>query len=108
MNKIIPSIRGCLACTSKQSNNHKNIEFLYPNRFLILTDSENNNIADQLVMLLPSNKGLLYVVDTLYGLRSKEIITNHIIGILEKIQKENISEKIGVYIPTASVKSSGA
>lgn len=108
MKEVIQNIRGCLGCLSKSSNNYKNLAFTRPNRFFITTylDGEKpQNIADQLLLLLPSDKGLCLVIDTLYGFHSLDILKNHMLCALKKIS--DIATPIKICIPKSSINSAG-
>lgn len=108
MKEVIQNIRGCLGCLSKSSNNYKNLAFTRPNRFFITTYLDGKipkNIADQLLILLPSDKGLCLVIDKLYGFHSLDVLKNHLLCALKKIS--DIATPIKICIPKSSINSGG-
>lgn len=106
MKEIIQNIRGCLGCLSKQSGNAKNLDFSRPNRFFITSyvgEDEQENISDQLLFLLPTDKGLCLVMDKLYGFHSLDVLLNHTLATIKKA--EEVQTPINVFIPKTSVIS---
>jgi hypothetical protein len=106
MEELIQNIRACLGCLSKSGSNDKNLAFLRPNRFFVtsyIDDEQPKNIADQLLILLPSDVGVCLVMDRLYGFRSLDILINHTLSVLKKAASVGIEVK--VFIPKNSINS---
>ncbi len=107
--EIIKNIRGCLWCMQKNSNNHTNLDFMSPNRFIIFSGKEDefwSNIADQICILSETDQWLCFIMDGLYGARMSNILLNHCLTVIEKIQSVK-EQQIKIFIPKTSIKSAG-
>ncbi len=100
--KIMSHTRACLNPLEKQCNNDVVLYILGdPEVFHLQSYANENNISDQLCYLLPQKdekKSPLFVLDTLYGNKSDDIIISHILVILKKMKSLNAKSKF--FIPS--------
>lgn len=110
MPDIIKNIRWCLWCMTKNSQNHQNLDFIHPNRFLIITrkdqDDEKEGLSDQLCILLPSDQWLCFVMDRVYWIRSSKILINHCLSVIKKLDAAQ-NKDIKIFLTNVSIQSVG-
>lgn len=114
---VIVNIRQCLGCLSPQCNNDTNLTFGEPYKFLMLSQNglEKDSIADQIVMCVPTaieggEKTLSFVLDTVYGVKSSDVLFGNINTINKKIRalKNSFPEiKISISVSESSLSSVG-
>ena len=116
MNLVIENIRGCIGCKSKEWRNHTNLTFGSGDKFFIINRSgRTKSISDELVYFLANKNennettGFSFVMDTIYGNKSVDILINNILAISKKISElQRVKDiKIPILIPNRSINSVG-
>jgi len=105
--EIIKNIRWCLWCMKKNSNNHTNLQFISPNRFIIFSGKEDeswSNIADQICILSQTDQWPCFILDGLYWARMSNILLNHCMTVIKKIQSVR-NTQVKILIPKSSITS---
>lgn len=116
-NLIIENMRQCLGCLRKEANNDTNLAFGDYNKFFIMSrkDKTKGSIADEIVFFLPvkkenGEKNMSFVMDRVYGSKSSDIITAHVLTVYKKYKaiKNKFKEaKISISIPSEALSSAG-
>jgi len=104
---VIKNIRACLSCKTKWQNNDTNLTFWESNKFFVISHRGKNekSYADQLVHYLESDEWKLFVMDTIYGKKTPDILTNHIFTVCNKLKKIWSKEE-GVFISKKILRQS--
>lgn len=119
INDVANHIRQCLTCRANGENNDTNLSFGDRNKFLIITRLEGmkdeESISDQIVTVMGSESAqphnrMSFVMDKVYGSRSKDILMANILTIAEKIKglkKFNPGAIMEILVTSAALASCG-
>ena len=106
---VLKYMRWCIWL--KWWNVNANLDYLLPNRFFLYTQnttSQDSSIADQILTILPSIEYWpIYVMDTLYWLRNKDILINHILATLKKSESIKNQISLPIFVPYSTITSAG-
>ncbi|HPU95039.1 MAG TPA: hypothetical protein PK398_02580, partial [Candidatus Gracilibacteria bacterium] len=126
---VIPHIRQCLGCQSKECNNDTNLTFGDRNRFSVITRGfhmpESKSLSDELVTVqvtvdnseaasgsseTSGEKTYSFVMDNVYGKRDRDILISNVLVVMNKVKKlKGVSPKtkIDVFVTNAALSSCG-
>ncbi|MCX6733344.1 MAG: hypothetical protein NTX63_00855 [Candidatus Peregrinibacteria bacterium] len=119
INDVANHIRQCLTCKTDGENNDTNLSFGDRNKLLIVTRLEGmqdeESISDQIVTVMgseltqPHNR-MSFVMDNVYGGRSKDVLIVNVLAIAEKIKelkKFNPKAIIEIFVTDDALSSCG-
>ena len=126
---VIPHIRQCLGCQTKECNNDTNLTFGDRNRFSVITREfhmpESKSLSDELVTVqvtvddsiasgesseTSGERTYSFVMDNVYGKRDRDILISNVLVVMNKVKKlRGISPKtkIDVFVTGAALSSCG-
>lgn len=117
---VIPHIRQCLGCMTKECNNDTNLTFGDRNRFSIITREagmpNSTSISDELVTVQKTidqgatNSGYSFVMDNIYGKSSRDILVANVLVVMKKLaalQKVSAVPPIDIFVTQAALFSCG-
>lgn len=117
---VIPQIRQCLGCMTKECNNDTNLTFGDRNRFSIITREagmpNSTSISDELVTVQKTidqgatNSGYSFVMDNIYGKSSRDILVANVLVVMKKLaamQKISAAPPIDIFVTQAALFSCG-
>lgn len=117
MNTVIENIRQCLGCLTSQCNNDTNLTFGEPYKFFAVSQigEQKGSVADQIIMFVPrespeGEKSMTFVMDTVYGIKSADILTANIKALDKKIvaiKKKFPNANISITVTNATLQSVG-
>lgn len=115
--KIIENMRACLSAKTRGCNNDTDLTFGEPYKFYVYSSGNQKgkgSIADQIVHLIQiedeSSNGprLTFMLDRVYGERTKDIFYSHVATIVKKAQNlraQYPEAEISIFIPEATQAS---
>lgn len=117
MNLIIPNMRQCLGCLTKECNNDTNLTFGDMGKFYLMSQSgkQEGSISDEIVLFAPVTKDdgsreMTFMMDRIYGLKSADVLLSHVNSLLKKMRqiKTKFPEaKISILVTNESMSGCG-
>ncbi len=117
---VIPHIRQCLGCMSKECNNDTNLTFGDRNRFSIITRAasmpSSTSLSDELVTVQKTvdqdatDSGYSFVMDNVYGKSSRDILVANVLVVMKKLaamQKVSAAPPVDIFVTQAALFSCG-
>lgn len=115
---VIPHIRQCLGCTTKECNNDTNLTFGDRNRFSIITREAgmptSTSLSDELVTVQKTvdegadERGYSFVMDNVYGKSSRDILAANVLTVLKKLaklKKVSAQPEIDIFVTQSALSS---